>query len=270
MTTNNETGHADHVTYRLETSRDLLDRLGGELTHRARIGRESRGEHEGGPAGPAAEGPAVRRFDRVAVQLSRVCELVNLALTQVDLHDDLGMAWILLEQARQQLGHAAASAGMLEQRGDVGDVGDRGIEAEAGAIAHLVWFLQRDRMPWPDNASELVDFGGGPNQLPDFRPDTPLQLVPLQLLANSAMTFGAGDAVQDRGDRAMAMAFGEYVWTIMTEAMELLEIWADQADQPHLAAMADEGRQVADLVAGAFPPVWQVFQGPAGFPQGAD
>ena len=55
-------------------------------------------------------GELAQRPDGLGLQLSRVCELVNLALGQVEDHGDLGMAWILLEQARQQLGHAAVMA----------------------------------------------------------------------------------------------------------------------------------------------------------------
>lgn len=54
------------------------------------------------------------------------------------------------------------------------------------------------------------------------------------------------------------------------EAMELLELCAGHAGQASLAKMIDTGHQVADLIAGAFPPAWQVFQGPAGFPDGSD
>lgn len=123
-------------------------------------------------------------------------------------------------------------------------------------------------MPWPDDVSVVVDFGCGPEAAPDFRPDTALELVPLQLLANAAMTFSAGDAVQVVGDTVMMMAFGEYVGTIMAEAMELLEYCADQANEPNVLSLVETGHQVADLVAGAFPPAWQVFHGPAGFPDG--
>ncbi|MDJ0424216.1 hypothetical protein QNA14_16970, partial [Dietzia kunjamensis] len=59
------------------------------------------------------------------------------------------------------------------------------------------------------------------------------------------------------------MAFGEYVSTIMAEAMELLSSCSDPADVDEIV---ETGYQVADLIAGAFPPAWQMFQGPTGFP----
>lgn len=225
MTTGGWSGREEHVIYRFERSRELLDRLSDDLD---------------------------RRTGRKFTQLARVCELVNLALTQVDDQENLGMAWILLEQARQQLGHAAT--GMMM------------VDAEASVWEQLVWCLQRDLMPWPDNAAIAVDFGGGPDLLPDFRPDTPLELASLQLLANSAMTFSAGEAVQDPENRVMAMAFGEYVWTIMNEAMELLEFYGDSVGDTGLGDLVSEGQQAADLIGGAFPPAWRVFHGPAGFP----
>lgn len=258
MTTDhNPTDRPDHVAYRLETSQHFAEWLSGELAHRAQLDHDSTTEPE-----PAATqgGGAVRTFGRLTSQLARVCELVNLTLSQIVLNNDLGMAWILLEQARQQLGHAAIGA----QR----QLTDDELESEAAALAQLVWFLQRDRMPWPDDVSVVVDFGSGPEAAPDFRPDTALELVPLQLLANAAMTFSAGDAVQVVGDKVMMMAFGEYVGTIMAEAMELLEYCADQANEPNVLSLVETGHQVADLVAGAFPPAWQVFHGPAGFPDG--
>lgn len=263
MTTDhNPTDRPDHVAYRLETSQHFAEWLSGELAHRAQLDHDGTTEPE--PAATKGAG-AVRIFGRLTSQLARVCELVNLTLSQIVLNNDLGMAWILLEQARQQLGHAAASAAAI---GAQRQLTDDELESEAGALAQLVWFLQRDRMPWPDDASVVVDFGSGLDAAPDFRPDTALELVPLQLLANATMTFSAGDAVQVVGDTVMMMAFGEYVGTIMAEAMELLEYCADQSNEPNLLSLVETGHQVADLVAGAFPPAWQVFHGPAGFPDG--
>ena len=230
----------DHVLERMERSRAYLAWLGGEL---------------------------IQRPDGLGLQLSRVCELVDLALGQVNDHGDLGMAWILLEQARQQVGHAAAMA----VKGGV-RLGARANEAEVreekSAKAHLVWFLQRDLMPWPDDVSMVVDFGDESGAAPDFRPDTSFELLPLQLLAHSAMTVSAGEGVQGLGDRVTEMAFGEYVQAILTEAMELLDEFG--ADQANVAELVDTGFQVAYLVSGAFAPAFQVFQGPAGFPAEED
>lgn len=255
-------GAVDHVAHRMKTSRELLDWLGGEFARRAGPPTEAE-EGVAGRAGPAVEGAVAGSTAGLEVQVARVCELVNLALGQVDLHRDLGMAWILLEQARQQVGHAAASAGKVDrERDDAEGEGD----VRAAARAQLEWLLQRDLMPWPRNAAEVVDFGGGPGLLPDFLPDTPLELLPLQVLANWTMTLAAGVEAQDPGDEVMAMAFGEYVSMIMIEAMELLERSGVRNGGAGPAAVVDTGFQVAHLIAGAFPPAWQVFRGPADFP----
>lgn len=230
----------DHVFERMETSRAYLAWLGGELAQRP---------------------------DGLGLQLSRVCELVNLALGQVEDHGDLGMAWILLEQARQQLGHAAAMA----VKGGVrrgARANEAEVKEEKSAMAHLVWFLQRDLMPWPEDVSMVVDFGDESGAVPDFRPDTSFELLPLQLLAHSAMTVSAGEGAQGLGDRVTEMAFGEYVSAIMTEAVELLDEFG--ADQANLEEQVETGFQVADLVSGAFAPAFRVFHGPAGFPVEGD
>ncbi|MDZ4235909.1 MAG: hypothetical protein U1C73_19595, partial [Dietzia sp.] len=108
-TTNTANGPQDHLVYRMETSRDLLDWLGGEFAHRTQP-RAGNGKDSTDQASSPTDGDQARTIGRLELQVARVCELVNLALAQVDLYDDLGMAWILLEQARQQLGHAAVSA----------------------------------------------------------------------------------------------------------------------------------------------------------------
>lgn len=227
----------DHVLKRVEKSRAYLAWLGGEL---------------------------VQRPDGLGLQLSRVCELVHLGLAQVDDHGDLGMAWILLEQARQQVGHAAVMAvrGGVRRGARANEVE---VQGEKSAMAHLVWFLQRGLMPWPDDVPVVVDFGDESGAAPDFRPDTSFELLPLQLLAHSAMTVSAGEGAQGLGDRVTEMAFGEYVSVILTEAMELLDEFG--ADQANVAELVDTGMQVAHLVSGAFAPAFQVFQGPAGFPE---
>lgn len=228
----------DHVADRIDSSRSYLNWLGGEL---------------------------VQRPDGLGLQLSRVCELVDLALGQVAVYGDLGMAWILLEQARQQVGYAA----VMSANGGV-RLGDNAnkfeVQAEKSAMAHLAWFLQRDLMPWPDDVSMVVDFGDETGAVPDFRPDSAFELLPLQLLAHTAMTAGAGKGAQALGDRVMEMAFGAYVEAVMCEAMELLDEFG--ADQSGVEALVETGYEVAHLVAGAFPPAFQVFRGPAGMPDG--
>ncbi len=230
----------DHVLERVEKSRANLSWLSGELALRP---------------------------DALGLQLARVCELVNLALGQVEGHGDLGMAWILLEQSRQQLGHAAVMAAKGGvRRGTSATPAEQ--REEKSAMAHLVWFLQRDLMPWPEDVAMVVDFGDESGAVPDFRPDTSFELLPLQLLAHTAMTVSAGEDAQRVGDRVMEMAFGEYVWAIMNEAMELLDEFG--ADQAGAEAQVETGFEVAHLVAGAFTPAFQVFGGPAGFPAQED
>ena len=255
MTTNHDTARPEHVTYRLENSRQLVEWLSGELVYLATLHSDSR------EAQLAAEGVG-RRGGRVACQLSRVCELVGLALAQVDVHEGLALAWILLEQARQQLGFAAAVERTAPQPVD------DDAHAVVDAMSHLAWFLQRDLMPWPDDANVVVEFNNGSELPPDPRPDTPLELVPLQLLAHSSMTLEAGDEALNLDNKVMAMAFGEYVAIIMSEAMALLESIAEQTGLKNTAALTDTGYEVADLVVGAFPPAWQAFPGPAGLPRG--
>ncbi|RBA36842.1 hypothetical protein DQ226_08650 [Dietzia maris] len=257
-TTNTANGPQDHVAYRMETSRDLLDWLGGQFARRTRP-RAGNGKDSTGQASSPADGAKARTIGRLELQVARVCELVNLALAQVDLYGDLGMAWILLEQARQQLGHAAVSAAA----GSSSDGGEGEAGGHAAMRAQIVWLLQCDRMPWPQDAAEVIDFGGGPGLLPDLLPDTPLELQPLQLLAHASMTLAAGIETQGMSETVMVMAFGEYVSTIMAEAMELLSSCSDPEDVDEIV---ETGHQVADLIAGAFPPAWQMFQGPAGFP----
>ena len=240
-TTNNTNDSQNHVAFRMEKSRHLLDWMGGELAHRAQ------------PDAPTQ------------TQVARVCELVNLAVTQLDFHSDLGMAWILLEQARQQLGHAAITAA----RRATGPDPDAHDQSGSDAEAPLTWFLQRDLMPWPEDIAVVVRLVGESGQgFPDPRPYTPLGLPALQMLSHSTMTSAAGDVV-DPGDTVMTMAFGEYVSIIMVEAMELLDHCADQHGWAGLTAVINTGFEVSHLLAGAFPAAWQVFSGPAGFPDGS-
>ncbi|WP_010539831.1 hypothetical protein [Dietzia alimentaria] len=212
-------------------------------------------------------GELAQRPDGLGLQLSRVCELVNLALGQVEDHGDLGMAWILLEQARQQLGHAAVMAAKGGVRRGT-RANEAEVKEEKSAMAHLVWFLQRDLTPWPEDVSMVVDFGDESGAVPDFRPDTSFELLPLQLLAHTAMTVSAGEGAQSVGDRVMEMAFGEYVGAIMNEAMELLDEFG--ADQSGAEAQVETGFEVSHLVSGAFTQALQVFEGPAGFPTEED
>ena len=259
-TTNGDgTGAGDHVAIRFDRATGLLAWLGDELAHLARAGGRAAGEG----SRSADDGTEVRRLDRMTDQLAVMCRLVGLSLEQVDLHDDLGLAWILLEQARQQLGHAAITAAAIE-RGPCLDEDE--IDAEVDSALTTLWSIQRDRMPWAGNAGEVVDFGCGPGRLPDFRPDTVLELAPLQLLASLTMTLGTGTAVQELPRAALTTAYGEYVFTIMEEAMGLLELRAGQAGDSGLASLVDTGYQVGSLILGAYPAAWQVFRGPAGVP----
>lgn len=268
MTVNDIANEAsDHVRMRMEKSGDLLAWLAGELE--ARVEKRE-------------EGRASCRVDRLFMQLSRVFELVRLAIDQSHANKDLGMAWILLEQSRQQLGHAANGATLI---GGEPRIGREQLEYEQEALVHIGVFLQRELMPWPHDAGIVVEFGKGLDEghegpgeglaeelggLPDFRPDTALEMMPLQFLANAAMTYCAGEVVQDLDRRVMQMAFGEFVWKILEEATELLEFWANQAGEGKIEALLETGIEVAFLVSGAFPPSEEIFKGPAGLPDGAE
>lgn len=271
--TNDENSAVDHVAMRLERATGLLGWLGDKLAHQVIAGKRAardqavpRNQAESKGKQPPGDGIEVRRLDRMVDQLVAMCRLVELSLDQVYLHDDLGMAWILLEQARQQLGHAATTAAAIDRSRCLDE--DE-VEQEVESALNIFWFLQRDRMPWAESASQVVDFGCGPGRLPDFRPDTALELVPLQLLANAVMNVGTVTAVQELPGEALTMAFGEYVFTIMEAAMCLLELRAEQAGEAALASLADTGYQVGSLILGAYPAAWQVFRGPAGLPDAA-
>lgn len=80
------------------------------------------------------------------------------------------------------------------------------------------------------------------------------------------MALGTGTAVQELPRAALTTAYGEYVFTIMEEAMGLLELRAGQAGDSGLASLVDTGYQVGSLILGAYPAAWQVFRGPAGVP----
>lgn len=249
---------SDHVAYRMETSGQLLIWLRGELYDRAESGGGDDGDD--GEQGP-------RRVNRVFLQLARVYESVRLALQQVDENVDPGMAWMLLELARQQVGHAGNAVGRV---GSGSRLSREEAAAEEDSMARLAWFLQRDRSPWPGDAELIVDFEGAEGGVPDFRPDTALELLPLQFLSNAAMTHCAGEVVQDPKRAMMQMAFGEYVWTILEEATELLEFGADLAGEQGVEGLVETGFEVAYLASGAFPMAAQIFRGPAGLPDEVD
>lgn len=241
-------GTSDHVTMRMEKSDGLLSWLAGELD--ARVERPEEDE-------------APRRVGRLFMQLSRAIELVRLAIDQARSNRDLGLAWILLEQARQQLGHAASGAGLI---GEEPLISPEESEREQGALVQLGWFLQRDLMPWPVDVGVQVAFGEEQDARPDFRPDTALEILPLQFLANAAMSYCAGEVVEDLERMVMRMAFGEYVWKILEEACGLLEFGATLAGDEEFESLTETGIEVAYLISGAFPPAEQVFRGPAGQP----
>lgn len=241
-------GTSDHVKMRMEKSEGLLLWLAGELG--ARVERPEEGE-------------APRRVGRLFMQVARTVELVRLAIDQALLNGDLGLAWILLEQARQQVGHAANGAGLI---GEGPLIGAEQSERERESLVQIGWFLQRDLMPWPDDVGVQVAFGEEQDARPDFRPDTALEILPLQFLANAAMSYCAGEVVEDLKRTVMRMAFGEYVWKILEEACELLEFGANLAGEEGIEPLVETGLEVAYLVSGAFPPAEQIFHGPAGLP----
>lgn len=264
----------NHVEFRLDKSQSLLGWLAGELACWDPATGRGSGDPVGvGSAGGESAGFGLRALSttegvsRLTRQMSRLCELVRLSVEQVDVHADLGMGWVLLEQARQQLGHAANAAAEVEGDDQRESESPEGVDGEIAAVKDLWWFLQRDLMPWSDDVSVMVEFGSGPDVLPDFRPDTPLEFGPLQMLAHATMTGIAGEAVSDVDDAMMRMAFGEYVGRILDEAMELLYVAAEKSGSRQLRTLTATGWEAQALLMGVFPWAEQIFRGPAGFPE---
>ncbi|MEH6623806.1 MULTISPECIES: hypothetical protein [Dietzia] len=211
-----------------------------------------------------------RHLGRMVDQLCTMSTLVELSLRQRRELGDPTTAWVLLEQARQQLGWAASTAGALARsiaRAE-GDVARGPADADAGlpddALPDdettmiddvLEFFLERDLAPRPDHAREVVDMGDGVGVIPDPRPLTPLELVPLQLLSATAMQCGS--VIDDPAPRTLVdrMAYGTYVARLLDEASELLREYGPAAGQRELERLADTAQEAADIM-------WQLTPGP--------
>lgn len=216
-----------------------------------------------------------RHLGRMVDQLCTMSTLVELSLRQRRQLGDPTTAWVLLEQARQQLGWAASTAGALARsiaRAE-GEVAPGPVDADAGLTGDVLsdaalpddettmiddileFFLERDLAPRPDHAREVVDMGDGVGVIPDPRPRTPLELVPLQLLSATAMQCGS--VIDDPAPRTLVdrLAYGTYVARILGEASELLREHGPAAGQRELERLADTAQEAADIM-------WQLTPGP--------
>lgn len=216
-----------------------------------------------------------RHLGRMVDQLCTMSTLVELSLRQRRELGDPTTAWVLLEQARQQLGWAARTAGALARSiaGAEGDIAAGPADAAAGPTDNALsdqslpgdettvvgdaveFLLERDLDPHPDHAKEFLDMGDGVGVIPDPRPLTPLEMVPLQLLSASAMQRGS--VIDDPAPRALVdrMAYGTYVARVLDEASELLRERGRAAGQRELERLADTGQEAADMM-------WQLSPGP--------
>lgn len=219
-----------------------------------------------------------RLLGRMVDQLLTMSTLIELSLRQRREQGDVTTSWILLEQARQQLGWAARTAGTLggtvpeaevitsepERDAQFTDaefaddqfIDDQFTDEEPPATAIVLEYLiHRDLIPRPEHASELMDMGSGVGVVPDPRPDTPLELVPLQMLSAAVMQCGSvisGAMPRHIVDR---MTYGTYVATLLDEAGELLGEHAHATGQRQLG-------QLAEVVEDAAIMMWQSTPGP--------
>lgn len=198
---------------------------------------------------PASE--ESRCFARMVDQLTTMCTLLELSIGHKRDHGDTSIAWIMLEQARQQLAFASITAGAAE-----GPDREREIRH---AVEGLTILLNRDLQPEPAHAGQVVDFGHGHDALPDLRPETPLDLIPVQVLANTAMRAGTVTAGPMPPAHVERMAYGHYLATILEEAMELLGEQARRAEQSVLVRRAGLGVDAALVVWGLTPEPWEVL-----------
>ena len=207
-----------------------------------------------------------RLLGRMVDQLLTMSTLVELSLRQRLEEGDPTTAWVLLEQARQQLGWAArtagalsgavaAKAGIASAPGDAPESDAVFPDEEPPAALVLEYLLQRDLIPRPEYAGELMDMGEGVGVIPDPRPETPLELVPLQMLSATAMQCGS--VIADAMPRTLVdrMAYGTYVATLVDEAAELLREHGRATVQRPLQRLADIAQEAADIV-------WQLTPGP--------
>lgn len=213
-----------------------------------------------------------RLLGRMVDQLLTMSALVELSLRQRREQGDATTAWVLLEQARQQLGWAARTAGALEGTvpGDVEIVSDReedvvfADEEPLPTAVVLEYLIQRDLIPQPEYAGELMDMGEGIGVIPDPRPETPFELVPLQMLSAAAMRCGSVVAEATPRTLVDRMAYGTYVARLLEEAAEVLGGQGRAAGQRELQRLAEVGKGAADRMRQMTPDPLEVFPPRAG------
>lgn len=208
-----------------------------------------------------------RLLGRMVDQLLTMSTLVELSLRQRREQGDPTTAWVLLEQARQQLGWAARTAGALEgtvpeEATIVSDPEDNVVCADEEPLSTslvLEYLIQRDLIPRAEYAEESMDMGEGIGVIPDPRPETPFELVPLQMLSAAAMRCGA--VISDATPRTLVdrMAYGTYVATLLTEAAEVLSEQGRAAGQHQLQRFAEVGREAGNMMLRATPGPLEVF-----------
>ena len=218
-------------------------------------------DSDGSGRGQAATERA-RLLGRTVDQLLTMTTLVELSMRQRQEQGDLTTGWILLEQARQQFGWAAHTAGALRRAVAGEAVGlsepnGNAVFADDGPSASLVleYLLQRDLIPCSEYAGELLDMGEGDGVIPDPRPRTPFELVPLQML--SATVMQRGTVIADAMPRPLAerMAYGSYLAMLLDESAALLHEYGRTTNQRTLQRLAEVGREAADVL-------WQLTPGP--------
>lgn len=192
-----------------------------------------------------------RLLARMVDQFCTMCRLVELSIGERRENGETGLSWILLEQARRQLGHAVETLGVARGALPEEDVWD--------VAARLRWLLHRDLSPEPEHAGQRVEFAGGVTTAPDLRPESPMELVPLQFLAAAALRWGTVVAGPMPPVRIDDMAYGHYLALLLEEAMELLEARARRHGDGRLVGYAEEGLEAAGVVWATTPEPWEVF-----------
>ena len=119
----------------------------------------------------------------------------------------------------------------------------------------LEYLLQRDLIPCSEYAGELLDMGEGAGVVPDPRPRTPLELVPLQMLSAAVMQRGSVIAEAMPRPLVERMAYGSYLAMLLDEVAALLREHGRTTGQRKLQRLAEVGQEAADVL-------WQLTPGP--------
>lgn len=250
----------------LDEARSQMKDIGDQLfVWLSDVGVE--GDGRGRPASAKS-----RYFARMVDQLTTMGKLLDISIGQWQDDCDSSTAWVVLELARQQFGYAALTAGLMTNSTSASDLSDHSdplevsdvpdfhdARAVSAAATGLSILMQRDLLPEPAHAGQVVDFGNGDGSLPDFRPETPLNLGSLQLLANTVMQWGTVIAGPMPPFRIEKMAYGTYLAMIIEESMELLHEHATVAEQPVLVREANHGLDAAGLLHATTQKPWEVF-----------